>query len=335
VTLATSVAFGGAFDRAIDQVIPRTVRLYGAKAGLSAGYGSGVLISGDGLVVTVYSLLLEAEHLRVVADDGTTYGAEILGSDSDLQLVLLRLQSLPTYNRRGEHIAGPALDGSSLAYFVPGDSASLTAGDWVLAAGNPFKVAVGAEPVSVTVGVFSTRTQLDAKRKTRDFPYEGDVLVIDAITSNPGAPGGPLVDIKGDWVGLVGRVVTSNRTHTNFNYALPVEVVMDFVDSVLHPRPADDHAAAERPEPYHGIKLFELGYRKNMVYVDAVKRGSPAQSAGLRKDDLIVSVDGRSVEDIATFHDFLRTKSPGDTLNLVVIRDDAIKNFTLTLEEKQ
>ena len=71
--------------------------------------------------------------------------------------------------------------------------ALLQPADWVLAAGNPFKVAEGAEPVSISHGVFSTRTRLDAKRRVREFPYHGDVLVIDAATSNPGSPGSALV----------------------------------------------------------------------------------------------------------------------------------------------
>ena len=328
-------ASGGGFERAVESAAPRTVRLYGAKAGLSAGYGSGVLISGDGLVVTVSSLLLDADRLRAVTADGTTYGADVLGTDDKRQLALLRLEPAPSYDRRGRLLAGQTIQGDTFPYFEPGDSEALRPGDWILAAGNPFKIAVGAEPVSVTVGVFSTRTRLDAKRKTRDFPYRGDVLVIDTITSNPGAPGGPLVDLDGQWVGLIGRVVRSNLTHTNFNYALPVEVVMAFVESVLQPAAQVARQPETRPEAYHGIELFELGFRKKMVYVDRVKRGSPARTAGLKKDDLIVSVDGRSTTNIEAFNEIMRTKAPGDRLDLTVIRDDAIKHVTLVLEEKK
>ncbi len=326
--------FGSGFDRAIDRASPATVRLYGAKAGLSAGYGSGVLISGDGLVVTVYSLLLDAEHLRAVTFDGTTYGAELIGSDRELQLALLRLTPQSRYDRRGHLIPEERIQADTFDYLEPSDSTVLRPGDWVLAAGNPFKVAEGAERVSVTAGVFSTRTRLDAKRKVRDFPYRGEVLVIDTITSNPGAPGGPLVNLDGAWIGLVGRVVRSTRTHTNLNYALPVEVVTAFVESVLDPSTHALEEMQDRPEVYHGIDLFELGYQKKMVYVDRVKRGSPARVAGLRKDDLIVSIDGHSVTDIESFKEIMRTKAPGDRVKIVVIRDDDIKNLSLELEAK-
>ena len=328
-------ARAGEFDPAIEQVSPRVVRLYGVKAGLSAGYGSGVLISDDGLVVTMLSLLLDAERLRAVTWDGVTFGADVLGTDSDLQMALLRLKSLPRYDRRGNRMPGLPVTAGSFPYFEPGDSGSLRPGDWVLAAGNPFKVAQGAESISVTAGVYSARTHLDARRKTRDFPYRGEVLVIDAITSNPGAPGGPLVTLEGAWVGLIGRVVKSNLTHTNFNYAIPVETVMDFVELVLDPELASAKEAEVKAGAYHGIKLFELGYRKKLVYVERVKRGSPAEAAGVRTDDLIVSVGGRSVTEIGTFREIMGSKSPGDRLELVVIRGNAIKNLSLVLGEQK
>ncbi len=328
----TASAGGTGFDRAIDVALPRVVRLYGVKAGLSAAYGSGVLISGDGLVVTVSSLLLDAENLRAVTNDGVTYAADVVHMDDEIQLALLRLHALPSYDRRGRVVPAETIEPSHFAFFEPGSSADLRPGDWVLAVGNPFKVSVGDEPLSITAGVFSTRTRLDAKRKTRDFPYRGQVLVIDAITSNPGAPGGPLLSLDGQWVGLIGRVVTSNLTHTHFNHALPVETVMQFVQQALNP--STDEQADSLPEPYHGIKLFELGYQKNLVYLERVKPGSPAHVAGLRKDDLIVSVDGRSVTDIAAFREIVRTKQPGESLRLAVIRGDQIKNLILVLEEQ-
>ena len=324
------------FEHAIGAVGPRTVRLYGLKAGLSAGYGSGTIVSDDGMVVTVMSLLLDSERLRAVTHDGQTYGAKLLTSDDALQLALLQLEPLPRYNARGERAPDPPSGPGAFQHFQPGDSKRLFPGEWVIAAGNPFKVAEGLEKVSVTRGVFSTRTDLDAKRKARDFPYQGEVLVIDAITSTPGTPGGPLVDIEGNWIGIVGRLVISNRTHTNFNYAIPVEVVQRFMENHLNPDAAtDDDVADNGVEPYHGIKLFEMGYQKDLVYVERVKRGSPARKAGLRKDDLIVSINGRKIPDIDAFHRVMRTKSPGDKIDVSVIRKNKLVNTTITLEESR
>ncbi|NOT00106.1 MAG: serine protease [Phycisphaerales bacterium] len=329
-----AIARADGVDRAIDALMTRVVRLHGVKAGLAAGYGSGVLISGDGLVVTVQSLLLNTERLRAVAADGTEYGAELIHADKETQLALLRLTPATQYGRGGQRET-PTIGPDTFDFFEPGDSTSLRPGDWVAAGGNPFKVSSGSEPISITVGVFSTRAPLDARRKTREFSFHGEVLVIDAITANPGAPGGALVDLDGNWVGLVGREVTSNLTHTHFNYAIPVETVMNWVGGVLNPesRPAETDDA-ER-EPYHGIKLFELGYQKKLVYVERVRRDSPAERAGLRKDDLIVSIDSHSIKDVGTFHDVMRLRSSGDTVTVMVIRNERIESLSMTLEAPQ
>ncbi len=334
VALASSARAGG-FDPAIEAVSERVVRLFGLKAGLSAGYGSGVLVSDDGLVVTVISLLLDAERLRVVTPDGTTYGADILARDREKQLALLRLKPLSQYDRRGRRVQGAAVGAGQFKYFEPGDSRALHPGDWVIAGGNPFKVAQGDERISTSVGVFSTRTELDARRKTREFPFRGEILIIDTVTSTPGSPGGALVNLDGAWVGLIGRLVVSNRTHTNLNYAVPVETVDAFVRSALDPDGSAQAAADVIAEPFHGIKLFELGYQKKLVYVDGVKRRSPARRAGVKKDDLIVSIGGKSVSDIVSFKEVMRRRSPGDKVKLVVIRDEEIKTMTIELEEAE
>lgn len=329
-----AILFAGGFNHAIETVSTRTVRLYGLKAGLSAGYGSGTIVSDDGMVVTVMSLLLDSERLRAVTHDGNVYRAEMLTSDSDLQLALLKLTPLPRYNLRGERAADAPSGPGAFDYFEPGDSQKLFPGEWVIAGGNPFKVAEGREQVSVTRGVFSARTDLDAKRKARDFPYHGPVLVIDAITSTPGTPGGPLVDIDGNWVGIIGRLVISNRTHTNFNYAIPVEVVHGFITRYLDPDSAPDLLVADSGvEPYHGIKLFQMGYQKDLVYVERVKRNSPARKAGIKKDDLIVSLNGRKVGDVDSFRKIIRTRIPGEKVDVSLIRDNKLINTTLTLEE--
>lgn len=330
----TTIARGDGVDRAIDALMTRVVRLHGVKAGLAAGYGSGVLISGDGLVVTVQSLLLNTDRLRAVAADGMEYGAQLIHADKDMQLALLRLTPTTQYGRGGQRVI-PVIGPDTFEFFEPGDSTGLRPGDWVAAGGNPFKVSSGSEPISITVGVFSTRAPLDARRKTRDFSYHGEVLVIDAITANPGAPGGALVDLDGNWVGLVGREVTSNLTHTHFNYAIPVETVMNWVAGVLNPERRPVESGDADREPFHGIKLFELGYQKKLVYVERVRRDSPADRAGLRKDDLIVSIDGHSIRDIGTFHDVLRSHAPGDTVVLMVIRNERIESLSMALEAPQ
>jgi S1-C subfamily serine protease len=334
VSCCASATAGQGFERAMEAASTKVVRLFGLKAGLSAGYGSGVLVSDDGLVVTVLSLILDARNLRAVTHDGAVYGADVIARDRDRQLALIRLKSLPSFDRRGNRVDGAPVGPGAFDYFEPGDSQSLYPGDWVIAAANPFKVAQGNESISYSVGVFSVRTSLDARRKRQDFPFRGEVLAIDSITSNPGSPGGALLNIDGEWIGLLGRIVVSQRTHTNFNYALPVETVMAFVRGVLDPESAVADPSAMKNLAYSGLKLFELGYRKKLVYVDKVRRGSPAKRAGIRKDDLIVSVGGKSVTDVGGFDEIMSRKQPGERVDFVLIRDDEVLSVVLELEAK-
>lgn len=322
---------GGAFDRAIEAVVPRVVKLYGLRAGAQVGYGTGVIVSEDGLVMTVSSLLIDARNIRAVTSDGTLYGADVVHRDHGRQLALLRLKP-----STGPDASGETSQVGLFPFYDLAEDVRLIPGDWVLAAGNAFKVADGAEPVSIAHGVFSARTRLDARRRLRDFPYHGDVLVVDAITSNPGAPGSALVNIDGALVGMVGRVVVSNLTHTNFNYAVPRDILYEYfleatgaARDVTNPagqpsRRGSESTATSRDRVDLGIRLSQIGYRRVLPFVERVRSGSPAQKAGLRKDDLILSVNGRSVPDVAAYEDRLRMLAPDEPVELVINRGRTI-----------
>lgn len=313
---------GNALSAVVAKALPRVVKIYGAGIGRTRDFGSGVLVSADGKVVTVLSLMLDTSNLRVVTADGTRYQATVVRRDEVRQLALLQLDMKAAH---GE--AAPPLP-----FFAASTSDGIAPGDWVAAVANPFKVATGDEPVSVQLGVLSTRTTLDARRYRQDYPYEGEVLVVDAITSNPGSAGGALVTLDGEWIGLIGRIAQSNLTGTRLNYALPVEVVGAFLRDdppaapTTQPRPA-----AARGPGHHGIKLFELGFRRKLVYVDRVQRGSPAATAGLRRDDLIVSVDGKSVPRVRVFRKLMSARQAGDQVTLVIKRGKKIETVKLTL----
>lgn len=348
---ASTAADPEGFARAFETVSARVVKLYGLGAGAQVGYGSGVLIAPDGHVLTVHSLLVDARTVRVVAADGTRYEADVIHRDKSRQLALLKLRK-PRSPDAAPPVASPVGGMGSDAdpvgpfpYFnlgvappdhsAPNSSApacaeDLAPGDWVVAAGNPFKVADGAEPASIAHGIYSTRTRLDARRRVRDFPYTGDVLVVDAITSNPGGDGGAVVNLDGEFVGLIGRAVISNFTHTHFNYAMPCDVIRDFLaeawGAVL---PSASDAAAVFDS---GIRMSRAGYRKILPFVERVRRNSPADRAGVRPDDLVMSVNGKAVADAEEYE--ARMKSlPRDTpVELVIRRDRRILTVRLDPE---
>lgn len=335
----------GGFDRAIAIVTPRVVKLYGLGAGFQAGYGSGVIVSKDGLVLTVFSLLIDARKVRAVTADGRMHEAKVVCRDRERQLALLQLV--------GDTTGPAAVDGSteSFQFFDLSHESTLLPGDWIVAAGNPFKIADGAEPVSINHGVFSVETRLDARRRVRDFPYHGRVLVIDAITSNPGAPGAALVNLDGEFVGMIGREVVSNLTNTHFNYAVPRDVLHEFFEEARSPTEGEGgaigfvgsadptNAAAtgstdkQKVPVDPGIRLSRLGYRKVLPFVERVRPGSRAQRAGVRKDDLILSLNGRQVSDVADYNERLSTLTHEDPIDLVIRRGRRI--LTIRLEPEQ
>lgn len=339
-----SPVFGSGFDKAIDRVMPRVVKLYGLKAGLQEGYGSGIIVSEDGLVVTVFSLLIEASHLRAVTSDGRTWGMEIIARDRQRQLALLRLKPswADTHNLAEGDLSANA---TSLPYFDLEQTIDLKPGEWMLAAGNAFKVAHGAEPVSLTHGVFSARTRLDARRRLRDFPYQGDVLVIDAITSNPGAPGGAVVNLEGAFVGMIGRSVISNYTHTHVNYAIPRDVLLEFVQHATSKKNAEEDRFVSALEkwgfksrqpskaPDVGIRVSKVGYRQVLPFVERVTRHSSAALAGVRKDDLILSINGRQVTDIKAYQKLMKRILPGETISMVLRRGRKIVTVRIVPEK--
>ena len=312
------------YDSAVSSASRRVVKLYGLSVGTQVGYGSGVIVSPDGDVVTVSSLLIDARALRAVDWLGRNYAAEVVHRDDARQLALLRLhaQSEAAADDTGR-APNTTLD---LPYFDLSKSVDPSPGDWVIAAGNAFKVATGSEAVSIARGVLSTRTRLDARRRAKDFPYRGDVWVIDAITSNPGAPGGALVNVECELVGMIGRLVVSNRTHTHLNHAIPRDVLLEFMGDTHDgrlPELAGGALTVSTPDADAqdaGYRIARVGYRKVLPFVDRVVPNSPAASAGLRKDDLILSVDGHAVGDADEHNRRIGLVDPEEPIELIVRR---------------
>ncbi|MCC7290733.1 MAG: trypsin-like peptidase domain-containing protein [Phycisphaerales bacterium] len=346
----------------LGAALERTVKLYGLGAGMEVGYGTGILVGEDGRVLTVLSLLIEARRVTATVRDGTAYDAIVVRRDPARQLALLQLVRPKAASTGASGVAdapdapAPAVAPDAAAPSPPQGAAVLDAapqdaapqesaappspplrlpffaldashaprpGDAVVALGNPFRIADGREPLSLAHGVLSARIPLDATRRMKDYPYHGDVLVFDAITSNPGFSGGALVDAEGRLLGLIGREVRLNRTHTHLNYALPTDVLAAFMDDAERGEPgkapSSTSAATDKPIEL-GIRLVEAGYRTTLPFVERVVAGSPAAKAGLRVDDLILAVNGREVPDARAFKDIVAALSPSGEVEIILRR---------------
>lgn len=315
--LGPSPASAGDAAKIFTGAAPAVVKLYGAGAGREHGYGSGVLISPDGRILTTLSILVSGRNIRVVLADGRRYDAEVLRTDEPRQLALLKI------------------DAENLPHLSPASTRHLQVGDAMYALGNWFKIAEGDETVSLNRGILSLRTNLDARRLSQDFEYTGEVLVYDAITANPGAAGGPVVDGEGRLVGLVGKIVEASATNTRLNYAIPGEELLAFLGEKPRPRPEPVRTAATTAPsaPYVGIKVSSLGYRHVAAFVERVRPGSPADQAGIKPDDLIMAIDGRRIADADAYREALGQALPGQTMQFTIKRGPRVLTIAVTIGE--
>ena len=291
------------FAEAVDHAQKRTVKIYGASIGRSPGYGTGIIVSPDGDILTATGVYLAGDRLRVTLPSGDTHAAVVTRRSHELQTALLKI------------------DAKTPDFFELAKSPIAQQGDWILAVSNAFKVADGPEPLSVNIGVLGLRMKLDARRGFQDFPYEADVYLYDAITSNPGAAGGAVIAADGKIVGMIGTVIEARSTNTRLNYAVPADLLNAFVRG-----DATQPMTAARPmaKPDLGIRLFSLGGRRSPAYIDRVQAGGPAASAGLKSDDLIVTVAGQTIRDVGEYERVLETLDVGKEVVIEVKRKNEL-----------
>lgn len=312
---------------AIAAVAPKLVKIFGAggRRNLS-GYGSGCLISPTGHIATVWSHLLDADAVTVVLDDGRRYTGTVLGAEPSLDLAVLKIEA------------------EDLPYFdLAQETATAGPGARVLAFSNVFKVATGDEPVTVMHGVISAVTTLSARRGVFDAPYSGPVYVVDAITNNSGAAGGVLTTRDGRLLGLLGKELKDNVTHTWLNYVVPIgplkKPIEEIVTGRFTPSNPSETASADRLTPRYTPADFGIGVVPDVVertpaYIDSIQPGSAAQQAGLRSDDLIVFVGDRLIPSCRVLQEEFARLETGDTLRLVVRRGERLVTVELPLPRK-
>ena len=291
----------------ISKAQPAMVKVFGAKAGRVEGNATGFAVSQDGLVLTAQGVFLDGKRVRVVLADGSSHTATVLKRDRDRQLALLKIEAeMPSW-------------------FELAEKPIVQQGDWVVAVCNAFRVADKAEPISATLGIVSLQSEMEAKLTKRDYAFRGELFLIDAITSNPGAAGGAVLTMDGRLAGMVGKIINSSETNTRLNYAVPCNVLHAFVNGDTSSLTAKDLAktkstTAKQEIGELGIQVFLLGGRKSPAYVDRVKRGSPAAKAGMRADDVIVSINGEKIATVKDFQDTEKTMVVGEEILLIYKR---------------
>ncbi len=302
---------------AVDYAQRRCVRIYGGGAGREHGYATGLIVSSDGLILTAQGIYLGSDFIRVVLPDGRRAEAQVVRHSEKLQAALLKVEA------------------KTPLYFNLADPVHVEQGDWVFAVSNTFNVSALDEPLSVCLGIVSVRAEMEARHRKQDVPYEGEVLVVDAITSNPGSPGGAVCTLDGKLVGMIGKLFESVNTRTRINYAVPVDMLRRFVEGKDEKEGTPEPKEPVEPAPgqgggYVGIRIFKLSGDKAPAYVDGVAPGSPAQAAGVRKDDLVLAIGQEVVRNCREYEDALAKLRPGQEVRFLLKRGMTIQAVMLT-----
>lgn len=232
------------------------------------GLGSGVVV-GDGIVVTNNHVVEDADEIKVTAYGHRDFAAELVGNDPKSDLAVLRIKD----------------EKKELKALALGDSARLRLGDVVLAIGNPFGVGQ-----TVTMGIVSAKGRSDLGI----LDYE-DFIQTDAAI-NPGNSGGALVDMEGNLVGINTAILSRSGGNVGIGFAIPTNMARPIVDSLLSKGKVERGWLGVTIQNLDPDLAKGLGVTaKDGVVISDVAKGSPAERGGLRRDDVILSVDDRPV----------------------------------------
>lgn len=295
----------------------KTVKLYGAGgiAGLDA-YQSGFFISEEGLILTVWSTVLDVENIIAVCSDGSRYEANVLGIDPNLEIAVL------------------ATGKPAPSFFDLAQAEKAQIGDRVLALSNLFGIATGNEMSSIQKGVVMATTELRARRGSIESVYQGPVLIVDAMTNNPGAAGGALTRFDGKLLGILGKELRDSGTNIWLNYAIPISELTDSIDRIRSGKSIvrdGDRPPADRPMSLRqiGLVLIPDVLPKTPAFVDLVQPDSPAHRAGLESDDLILFVNSTRITSQAALRSELQFIDRADKLVLLVQRQNELKEIVV------
>lgn len=281
-----------------------------------AGSGSGVILSEDGYILTNNHVISSADSssfyqvsdaksikVKIYGDD-TEYSAEIIGTDSQTDLAVLKI------------------DKTGLTPVEFGDSSSVQIGEFVLAIGNPYNL-----DYSVTAGIISALNREMTVENTTYNVIQADCAI------NSGNSGGALVNSKGEVIGITTLKLAGDGIE-GVSFAIPVNETVPIYKELIE--------KGKISKPFVGISGIDLdeatairnGLTKG-IYVDSVVSGSGAEDAGIMAGDVIVSFDGKDVSTMDELNAIKNTKNIGDKIEIKLYRKSELKTFTITLKEAE
>ena len=283
--------------------------------------GSGVIFDKEGHIITNNHVVAGASKIQVTLADGRVYDAETTGTDPATDLAVIQLKNAP----------------DNLTVAQLGDSDKLATGQDVMAIGNPLGLSS-----TVTTGIISALDRPVVNSQNEDGS-SGSAVYTNAIqidaAINPGNSGGPLFDEKGQVIGITSSIATMSRSSSEggsgsigIGFAIPVKLA-DKVAKQLIKSGTATHA-------YLGVTLDTAGAtadgeKRSGAKITSVESGSPADKAGLKTNDVVIAIDGKTTAQGSALTGYVRQYSANDKVKLTIIRDSKKQDIDVTLAERK
>jgi len=279
------------------------------------GYGSGVILTKDGYIVTNNHVIEKADEIQVTLNDNRVFTATLVGADANTDLALIKIE------------------GDEFPVVPMGDSDELKLGEWVLAVGNPFNLTS-----SVTAGVVSAKSR-------KIGIYEGGESIESFIQTdaaiNMGNSGGALVNSRGELVGINAALESPTGTYAGYGFAIPTTIVKKVVADLK------EYGTVQRA--MLGImggdvlqmrqdernKDTDFGDAIDGVYISGVVDGGGALAAGIKEGDIIVAINGKKIRTMNELQETIVQFRPGDKVNVTVLRDKKEKKIEVELKNSR
>jgi len=294
---------------------------------ISRGSGSGFIIAEDGYVLTNNHVVEDAQRITVTLLDGREFGADVVGTDPTTDIAVIKI------------------DGSGLPVAALGSSAEVRVGEWVLAVGNPgFGGTRGTDlAYTVTAGIVSAlgrslsliRGSLQADPDFAGNPALAieDFIQTDAVI-NSGNSGGPMVNLRGQVIGINAAIVSQTGVYQGYGFAIPIDLAHRVTEDLI------EYGRVRRA--FLGVSMTAVTAEDAEYYglpdvsgarVRRVNENTPAERAGLRMGDVIATVDGDKVLSSNDLQRKIALRSPGDRVRIGIYRDGRPREVTVRLEE--
>jgi serine protease Do len=276
---------------------------------IATGFGSGVILSEDGYIVTNNHVIEKAQNIKVILNNKQEFDAKLIGADPSTDLAVLKIEA------------------NNLPYLTYGNSDELKLGEWVLAVGNPFNLTS-----TVTAGIVSARAR-NLRLNSDQYSIESFIQTDAAV--NPGNSGGALVNQQGNLVGINTAIASRTGSFAGYSFAVPVSIVKKVVEDLK------EFGMVQRA--LLGVNISDIDARlandkgfatMEGVFVAGVTEAGAARDAGIREGDIILSVAGDRVNSSAELQEKVSRFRPGDDVDVLVKRKGEQKHFTVTLRNR-